>query len=101
MVYVELPEVGKQVKKGETFGVVESVKVRKDGGAFVHHAQCVACMHPCMHYAPVHVHLLHDGRARPTCRYVSRGVMGCTNVHVARTLRYEIGLSHQACAPAS
>lgn len=27
VVYVELPEVGKQVKKGETFGVVESVKV--------------------------------------------------------------------------
>lgn len=28
VVYVELPEVGKQLKKGETFGVVESVKVR-------------------------------------------------------------------------
>ncbi len=27
VVYVELPEVGKEVKKGETFGVVESVKV--------------------------------------------------------------------------
>lgn len=27
MVYVELPEVGSEVKKGETFGVVESVKV--------------------------------------------------------------------------
>lgn len=28
MVYVELPDVGKVVKQGETFGVVESVKVR-------------------------------------------------------------------------
>lgn len=27
VVYVELPEVGKAVKQGETFGVVESVKV--------------------------------------------------------------------------
>lgn len=27
MVYVELPEVGTVVKKGETFGVIESVKV--------------------------------------------------------------------------
>lgn len=27
VVYVELPEVGAEVKKGETFGVVESVKV--------------------------------------------------------------------------
>lgn len=27
VVYVELPEVGTTVKKGETFGVVESVKV--------------------------------------------------------------------------
>lgn len=30
VVYVELPEVGKQVKKGETFGVVESVKAASD-----------------------------------------------------------------------
>lgn len=28
VVYVELPEVGRKLKKGETFGVVESVKVR-------------------------------------------------------------------------
>lgn len=28
MVYVELPEVGDDVTKGEAFGVVESVKVR-------------------------------------------------------------------------
>lgn len=28
VVYVELPEVGKTLKAGETFGVVESVKVR-------------------------------------------------------------------------
>ena len=28
VVYVELPEVGSTVTKGETFGVVESVKVR-------------------------------------------------------------------------
>ncbi len=28
VVYVELPDVGKAVKKGETFGVVESVKVK-------------------------------------------------------------------------
>ena len=28
VVYVELPEVGSQLKKDETFGVVESVKVR-------------------------------------------------------------------------
>lgn len=28
MVYVELPEMGSEVTKGETFGVVESVKVR-------------------------------------------------------------------------
>lgn len=28
MVYVELPEVGSELTKGETFGVVESVKVR-------------------------------------------------------------------------
>lgn len=27
VVYVELPEVGASVKKGETFGVIESVKV--------------------------------------------------------------------------
>lgn len=27
VVYVELPEVGKPVKQGEAFGVVESVKV--------------------------------------------------------------------------
>lgn len=27
VVYVELPEVGSEVSKGETFGVVESVKV--------------------------------------------------------------------------
>uniref|UniRef100_A0A7S0RDN0 Glycine cleavage system H protein n=1 Tax=Chlamydomonas leiostraca TaxID=1034604 RepID=A0A7S0RDN0_9CHLO len=30
VVYVELPEVGKQVKQGETFGVVESVKAASD-----------------------------------------------------------------------
>jgi hypothetical protein len=30
-VYVELPEVGATVTKGETFGVVESVKVRAGG----------------------------------------------------------------------
>ncbi|PNH11721.1 Glycine cleavage system H protein, mitochondrial [Tetrabaena socialis] len=30
VVYVELPDVGKQVKKGETFGVVESVKAASD-----------------------------------------------------------------------
>jgi hypothetical protein len=28
IVYVELPEVGKAIKQGETFGVVESVKAR-------------------------------------------------------------------------
>jgi glycine cleavage system H lipoate-binding protein len=28
VVYVELPEVGSELTKGETFGVVESVKVR-------------------------------------------------------------------------
>jgi hypothetical protein len=28
VVFVELPEVGKAVKQGETFGVVESVKVK-------------------------------------------------------------------------
>ena len=28
VVYVELPEIGKEVKAGATFGVVESVKVR-------------------------------------------------------------------------
>lgn len=27
VVYVELPEVGSELSKGETFGVVESVKV--------------------------------------------------------------------------
>lgn len=27
MVYVELPDVGKTLKQGDTFGVVESVKV--------------------------------------------------------------------------
>ncbi len=31
VVYVELPEVGSSVKKGTTFGVVESVKVRFTG----------------------------------------------------------------------
>lgn len=31
VVYVELPEVGSTVTKGETFGVVESVKVRDTG----------------------------------------------------------------------
>ena len=31
VVYVELPEVGKVLKAGETFGVVESVKVRSAG----------------------------------------------------------------------
>lgn len=31
VVYVELPEVGSTVTKGETFGVVESVKVRDNG----------------------------------------------------------------------
>ena len=30
VVFVELPEVGKEVKKGETFGVVESVKAASD-----------------------------------------------------------------------
>lgn len=30
VVYVELPEVGSQVQKGETFGVVESVKAASD-----------------------------------------------------------------------
>lgn len=30
VVYVELPEVGSEVKKGETFGVVESVKAASD-----------------------------------------------------------------------
>ncbi|GFR44032.1 hypothetical protein Agub_g5189 [Astrephomene gubernaculifera] len=30
VVYVELPDVGKQVKQGETFGVVESVKAASD-----------------------------------------------------------------------
>lgn len=29
IVYVELPEVGSEVKQAEQFGVVESVKVRK------------------------------------------------------------------------
>lgn len=33
VVYVELPEVGKAVKAKETFGVVESVKVRSAGHA--------------------------------------------------------------------
>ena len=33
IVYVELPEVGKELKQGETFGVVESVKVRGALGA--------------------------------------------------------------------
>lgn len=32
VVYVELPEVGKQVKQAETFGVVESVKVTGQAG---------------------------------------------------------------------
>jgi glycine cleavage system H lipoate-binding protein len=31
VVYVELPEVGKEFKAGETFGVVESVKVKARG----------------------------------------------------------------------
>jgi glycine cleavage system H lipoate-binding protein len=31
VVYVELPEAGSEVKKGETFGVVESVKVGISG----------------------------------------------------------------------
>ncbi|EFJ40977.1 hypothetical protein VOLCADRAFT_77739 [Volvox carteri f. nagariensis] len=30
VVYVELPDVGKEVKRGETFGVVESVKAASD-----------------------------------------------------------------------
>jgi len=30
IVYVELPEVGKSIKQGETFGVVESVKAASD-----------------------------------------------------------------------
>jgi len=30
VVYVELPEVGSEVKKSETFGVVESVKAASD-----------------------------------------------------------------------
>lgn len=30
VVFVDLPEVGKQVSKGETFGVVESVKAVSD-----------------------------------------------------------------------
>lgn len=34
VVYVELPDVGKAVKKGETFGVVESVKVSRQRAAF-------------------------------------------------------------------
>ena len=32
VVYVELPDIGKKVKAGETFGVVESVKVRERMG---------------------------------------------------------------------
>ena len=40
VVYVELPEIGKEVKAGATFGVVESVKVRHpfriSGSATVH-----------------------------------------------------------------
>lgn len=31
VVYVELPEVGKVLKKGDAFGVVESVKVSNEG----------------------------------------------------------------------
>jgi len=30
IVFVELPEVGSQIKKGEPFGVIESVKVASD-----------------------------------------------------------------------
>ncbi|MEM5947219.1 glycine cleavage system protein GcvH [Spirochaetia bacterium 38H-sp] len=30
VVFVELPEVGKEVKKGESFGVIESVKTTSD-----------------------------------------------------------------------
>jgi hypothetical protein len=36
IVYVELPDVGKQLTKGETFGVVESVKVRVKGPTYAH-----------------------------------------------------------------
>lgn len=45
MVYVELPEVGKEVKKGETFGVVESVKVGKMNTG-KHGVCCIAQGHP-------------------------------------------------------
>jgi hypothetical protein len=40
VVYVELPEVGSTVTKGETYGVVESVKVRSGGGGGGARALC-------------------------------------------------------------
>ena len=45
VVYVELPEVGKQLNKGEAFGVVESVKV---GG--LHPVFSIA---DCLHLMPL------------------------------------------------
>lgn len=48
VVYVELPEVGKAVKAKETFGVVESVKVRSAGHAWKEHAAISTCAWACM-----------------------------------------------------
>ena len=45
IVYVELPEVGSEVKKGEQFGVIESVKVRCFFGPSTPNI-CQGCLSP-------------------------------------------------------
>ena len=49
MVYVELPEAGTEVTKGETFGVVESVKVCVALTPCTHHGRSAACFHSITH----------------------------------------------------
>lgn len=51
VVYVELPEVGSTVTKGETFGVVESVKVRATYGIqpAIWQAEAAALLLSCTH----------------------------------------------------
>lgn len=75
VVYVELPEVGKAVKAKETFGVVESVKVRSAGHACMGQAAISSCAWVCAQWIPAQLR-------RKMC---SSCAPGLTRLHSLRT----------------
>ena len=64
MVYVELPEIGKELAKGDAFGVVESVKVGllpfAASSENVHAGVCV-CVCVCVCVECVNVYMCMNG----------------------------------------